>query len=750
MRSSTHASPDDIDITSIWGALKRSARPLVLASLAAGALTFGVLSLMAPRYTSQAELKVDAKESANPFTSPKRDAVAPDSVQLRADKEAVNTHVRALMSADLANRIAAELKLAERREFNSALGGVDTFDTLLRMIGMGGPRPGESEQDRVLNAYFKRLEVYSPKETRIIAIRFTSVDADLAAEVANLLADTYRQSLASQSVVETDEVQKALEPKIERMLAEVAQAEAAIERFKGDKNIFKGGPQRTGLNEQQLGELTAELTKAKAARSEAEARARSAREMLKSGSADALPDVQKSPLIQALVQQRVRLEREISELSATLLPGHPRMKQLSADLAGLKKQLDGEVGKLVESLEKEAKVAAFREASVTRSIDEIKSQVVTTSTDEVELRQLEAVAKSKRTQLESLQAQFEANRSRADKRVVPIEAQIVTSARPSTVPVFPKKGQYAALVAVATLLFGIAWVVTRALLVGARGAHNGRHPLRRASDHDLGQAMQPRTATAASVSASPGAAEPPPLPDMAQHVATGVSADGETVEIATIAKLARFLRDRAPEKGGVRTLITGDTSMIDASSEALALADELIRDGLQVIVVDWSTRGEGFGTQMGVEPAPGFIELIGGSASFEDVIRTVPGGKAHMIASGAALEAGEGDNMIDVDKLNLLLDALDEAYDHIVVVGEQEEARSLFEAIQGRFDAGITVAEGKRRVAVLQDPPGTFLGFDVTDIALVRFVRAETKAAQPQRVVRRQAGLPKAEMRPGE
>jgi len=717
MRASTHASPDDIDITSIWGALKRSGKKLLLASLLMGGITAGVLSLVAPRYTSEAELKVDAKESANPFASPKHDTAAPDAVQLRADKEAVNTHVRALLSADLANRVASELKLAQRKEFNSALGGVDKLDSMLRMIGIGGPRGGESEQDRVLNAYFKRLEVYSPKETRIIAIRFTSIDPALAAEVANLLAETYRQTLASQSVVETDEVQKALEPKISRMLDEVAQAEAAIERFKG---------------------------------SEAEARARSARELMRSGSADALPDVQKSPLIQNLVQQRVRLEREISELSATLLPGHPRMKQLNADLAGLKRQIGGEVSKIVDSLEKEAKVATFREASVAHSIDEIKSQVVTTSTDEVELRQLEAIAKSKRTQLESLQAQYEANRARADKRIVPIEAQIVMSARPSTVPVFPKKLSYSALVTVATLLFGIAWVVTRALLIGARGSASGAHPKRRASDREMPPPIPQQITVAAASPALPGALPEPQLIVETQDPAAEFAIDevGLT-EIATITKLGRFLRHEAPEKGGLRTLITGDATSIDASKEAVAVAEELVRDGLQVILIDWSTQGEGFAAQMGAAPEAGFMELLSGAASFEDVITTLPDGKAHLIAPGAPLDGTDSEGEIDIDKLNLLLDALDEAYDHILVVGEQEEARSLFEAIQGRFDVGVLVAEGKRRISVLQDPPGTFLGFDVTDIALIRFLRAESKPAPPQQVVRRRGGTSRVDLQPG-
>ena len=164
-------------------------------------------------------------------------------------------------------------------------------------------------------------------------------------------------------------MQKALQPKIDKLVKEVADAEEAVENFRAQANIFKGGPNNTGLNQQQLGDITAELTKAQSARSEADARAQSVREMVRAGNAESLPDVQRSPLIQNLVQQRVRVERQISELSATLLPAHPRMRQLRADLEGLQRQIKSEVGKIVEGVEKSASIAASREASVRQSLD---------------------------------------------------------------------------------------------------------------------------------------------------------------------------------------------------------------------------------------------------------------------------------------------------------------------------------------------------------------------------------------------
>jgi uncharacterized protein involved in exopolysaccharide biosynthesis len=293
-----------------------------------------------------------------------------------------------MQSPELLEQVADKLDLKTRPEFNSALGPVDTLDRVLRYAGIGGPRSGESGRDRVLSALRSQLQVYAAKESRFIGVRATSIDPVLAAKIANELTENYRTSIAKQGVVEVDDQQEVLQAKIDKLTPEVAAAETEASRYRGKIDGFEGGAQRTGLNEQQMSELTGELTKAKAARGEAEARAKSAREMMKAGSADALPDVQKSPLIQNLIQQRVRIERQISELSATLLPGHPRMRQLEGELAGLKKQINNEVAKIVDSLEKEAKIARGREESIAQSLEDVKTRVVNNAPEAAKLNQL--------------------------------------------------------------------------------------------------------------------------------------------------------------------------------------------------------------------------------------------------------------------------------------------------------------------------------------------------------------------------
>lgn len=713
------ASPDDIELASVFGSLKRALPRLLLWSVALGGLTYGTLMMVAPKYQSQAEMTIVAKGAASRFGDA-NSGNNPESLVVKMDKEAINTHVRALQSPDLIAKIADEMKLAQKPEFNNTLGPIDMADRIGRMIGIGGPRAGESERDRVLNAVYKQLEVYSAKESRFIGLRFTSVDPALAADIANKIAETYRGSLASAATQEVDDQQKVLQGKIEKLQPEVAASETEAERYRGEINVFKGGAQNTGLNEQQLSELTGELTKAKASRSEIEARAKSAREMMKAGSADALPDVQKSPLIQNLVQQRVRIERQISELSATLLPGHPRMQQLNADLSGLKRQITGEVAKLVESLEKEAKVAQGREESIKSSLDEIKTRVVSNAPEEAKLRQLEANAKAKRTELESLQAQLEANRKRQDTRAQPVEAQIISKAQAASVPLYPKKGQNAALIAFGTLLLGTFWTITRALFEGAR---SGSRAPKRAGTATVLRAEPSLPGVKGPAAAKPSARAPKP---------TDAAASGVTGELGVDDVVAR-LRAAAPAQGGHRSLVTGESAQIDAGKEAVAIAKALNQAGPHVIVIDWSPSGKGLAADVGVSSGPGLSELLAGAANFEDVVHRLPGGNVHIIGCGAPLDQVAD---IEPDHLNLVLDALDEAYDHIIVTGAHEDCRALFEAIQGRFDAGIVVPDPKKRASVLQDPPNTFLGFEVSEIDIMRVARAAPAAVPPQRIMR--------------
>jgi hypothetical protein len=456
------------------------------------------------------------------------------------------------------------------------------------------------------------------------------------------------------------------------------------------------------------------------------------------------------------VQSRVRVERQISELSATLLPGHPRMRQLTADLKGLKGQIAAEVGKIVDGLDKEAKVAALREEAIQASLADIKSRIVNAGPEEARLRSLEADARSKRAELDRLRAQFEANRARADdSRTIPVEAQIVSSARPSAVPVFPRKGATALLVAVATMMIGLALVITRGLLGGARVAGGMARPRlarRRERLHPV-LPVPPRRgftperpligARLGEPSIDPGEGLAAPSDPFAPAMgAAGLSAEIETSpstrEIASVTEApaasepaaddpttaeemaARILALRTGGPSGTRTLLTGSDDLFVLAREAADVCRVIAGKGHTVIMVDWSLSGEGIASRMGQPTWPGFNDLVDGRARFEDVVRALDESDVHLIPCGRGLDGA--DEPPDSDNINFLLDALDDVYEHILVVARPEPAERLFEAIQGRFDCGVTLVSGdEQKARVHADGTGVFLGFEVEGIALFAF-----------------------------
>ena len=47
--------------------------------------------------------------------------------------------------------------------------------------------------------------------------------------------------------------------------------------------------------------------------------------------------------------------------------------------------------------------------------------------------------------------------------------------------------------------------------------------------------------------------------------------------------------------------------------------------------------------------------------------------------------------------------------------------------LRGRFDSGVTVSDAPLRISVLEDDqPGSFLGFDVSDLDIIAFDRPRT------------------------
>jgi hypothetical protein len=289
----------------------------------------------------------------------------------------------------------------------------------------------------------------------------------------------------------------------------------------------------------------------------------------------------------------------------------------------------------------------------------------------------------------------------------------------------------AALSAASMFLLGLAISVGLALFDRSRGASAGPKP-------------QPATGHGGAYPTLCARPVPPPGDDATQDATRsrppsenmpGPSAPvtpADVTRVATIGSLARRITTNS-NGGGYRTLVAGETDLMGISGHGVELAKALADIGQSIILIDWAPEGDGVSHALALSAGPGIAELLAGTATFEQIIRRMPGSDAHVIGAGTFEES---DALApDADRLNLILDALDEAYDQVIIAGRTETARIFFETIEGRVDCGVLIADPARSSAVLQDPPGTYLGYEVADIDLIRYDRQLASTAG-QRVVR--------------
>ncbi len=462
MTNSASAPPaDDIDLRSLGTALWRAKGRIIALSLLAGVVTFIALSMMRPLYTSEARILVQNEETA--FTRPTTEESAV-SYRTTLDEQAVQSQVQVLNSRDLILQVVKDLDLTQNTAFARDAGGT-LIHRLLGAIGIGASLR-ESPEERAANTIAKNLEVYQLSNSSVIAIEYTSGDPKLAAEIANKLADVYIGWQRDEKIAQTKDATAWLDAQIKALRKATAESEAAVETFKASEGLYSGSNNIT-LNAQQLSELNSQLILAEAQESEAQARAQLIKKMLStSGDIDATPEVLNSQLVINLIEQRVLVQRQLAELSATLLPSHPRIQQLRSELADVRAQIRTEAQKVVQSLENQAQIAAAREESLRASLNAAKSRTAGQSEAGVKLRALEREAKANRDLLESYLARYRDASARHDIGAVPAQAAIVSRAHASVLPSFPRRGPITLLIVAATALLSIGTVLAKSIIVG--------------------------------------------------------------------------------------------------------------------------------------------------------------------------------------------------------------------------------------------------------------------------------------------
>lgn len=651
----------DLDLHALGGALMRKRSLIIVPTVLVLVASLAAVNMITPRFKSEARILIDGRE--NVFLRPSGER---NDERNPLDAEAVTSQVQLVQSRDLAREIIKKNKLAERPEFDPVLQGFSPLKSLLALIGIGRDPFSLTPEERVLEAYYDRFTAYAVDKSRVIVVDFQSRDPELAVRVANSIAEGYLVLQQDARQQQAKSASQWLSGEIEDLRKKVAKAESQVEDFRSKSSLFVG-TNNTTLSNQQMGELNTQLNNARALKSDAESKARLIKEMLQSGKPIEASEVLNSETIRRMSEQRVTLRAQLAEQSSTLLDGHPRIKELKAQLADLDRQLREEASKISRSLENDARLASGRVDGLTNSLDQLKKQAASNNGQDVQLRALERDAKAQRDQLESFLAKYRDATARENIEATPTDGRIISRATVSNTPAYPKKLPIVLIATLATLLLTSGAIVTGELLRMTAPRATG------AASPEVAREIAPEIIMAAPAEPVRAPAIAPELP-----IADLVDTDHASEPVLNEPRVDSPRMDTAAEIGEIEQMadvlvgagsaarkvtVLGTASSESITLTALTLA-RLMAQQAKVVVVDLVASSQTI-TAMSVDPAaPGLAELMQGEASFAQIITKDRLSRVHLVSAG---RPGFDRAQLQSPRLALAIDALLRVYDHVLL-----------------------------------------------------------------------------------
>ncbi|WP_186399000.1 exopolysaccharide transport family protein [Stappia sp. P2PMeth1] len=649
----------EIDLSAILGALRRSLRWLLPLVVGAALVTFLVLQVVPSRYRAESKVLIETSNVVYPG-----EARGAEEERALLDNEGVASQVELLQSRDLLRRVAKRLDLASIPEFEA--GSSSLIQDMFVALGVMRDPGSNTREERVLKVFYDNLEVFRVDGSRVISVRYVSKNPELAARVANAVVEEYLDLQSSVKRETTDMAAASLEPQIERLREEVQAAQKRVEDFRSQNDLLLGADNQT-LDRQQLGEIGTQLSDARAAQSQAEARAKLIRAQLSGGgSLDGMQDVLNSQLIQRLRERQVELQARIAELSTTLLPNHPQLRALRSQLDDFDRQIRQEAGRVAAGLENEARIQQERVASLQATLEEFKTRAARSNDDQVRLRDLEREAAVKTTQLDQLMTRYREADTRRNASVIGADARVISRATVPLEPFSPKVPQTVAIAAFVTLMLSAMSVILgqfvsgRAFVTRIVETEEADHPVAAAS------ASQTRSASTGRGGAAYGAGTPTFSYDWTPSAAVGASLAVKSQSTAeeTPSDIARS----APASGLDGPLVAPSRERprriavlsVDSDEISQSVTFRLVRAAAEegVMPLFLEVRPDLADPQA----VPGFAELLDGSASFAGVIYRDAASRAHVIEAG---RRAIDDDLAQNERFEMLMEAIDHTYDQV-------------------------------------------------------------------------------------
>jgi succinoglycan biosynthesis transport protein ExoP len=496
----------------------------------------------------------------------------------------------------------------------------ERYTLLEREDGLAGLTPQEIQRKRQAPMALSQLSVKRPPSTYLLLISYRSTDPQLAADVANAVANSYLAHTYDIRIRSSANMSTFMEKQLDELKAKMELSGQALNQFEKGLSVINP-EEKTGILSARLLQLNTEYTTAEADRVRKEA----AYNSMKSGSIEAAQVSSQGESLVNLTQRLNEAKEHFAQVKTTFGANHPEYRKAASQLAEVQEQFDDMRRNIAGRIEVDYKQALNREQMLRQEVTATKAEYDKLNSRSYEYQQLKREAETDKTLYDELvkkiheadiNAGFQNNNIR-----------IADMARPSQHPVFPRIGLN---LMVAFLLSGLL-AVGGAVLADSMdtSVRDPEETSRYLGTDVIGvlpavqkseQLIQaPLTDTAAVELA---AATPAPKngdgygsTDYRKSYYRTISGFGEAI---------RTLRNTialADIHSRLRSIVVTSASPSEGKTTvAVHLAVASAMQGTKTLLVDGDLRRPAVHGKFGLSPEVGFNEVLTGKAEWRDVL----------------------------------------------------------------------------------------------------------------------------------
>ncbi|MGH9471138.1 MAG: GumC family protein [Terriglobales bacterium] len=468
--------------------------------------------------------------------------------------------------------------------------------------------------DKLLRTVTKHIVVDQPIGTVLLGIHFRSHNPQLAADVANGLANAFVEHEYRTRAKALQDSARYMSDQMDAMRAQMERDQTALVNYESSHDVIDPDDKQNIYNA-RLGQINADFTRVQAERM----RFQADDEIAQSGDLDALLASPRGQVLQPLYGKLLADQRELNRMGVTYGPRHPLYAQEAAIVQHDRDVLRAQAQHIAAQVRSQFRAALAEEQLLDAALAREKSRVDAFNLRTIKYRSLKAASDSSTNLYYALQQQIQNSTVAAGLHSE--DLRIISPARPSDRPVSPRPLLDGALAFLLTAMLGVGAAIAAGLMdktlsspeqVEMRLGINTVASLPAVSLKDNPGALK---ATQYAANLLPAATE-----DGAADGAEALRSRSAFRE--AILSLHTAIQFSSPERLGVLAV----TSSIPGEGKSTAsthLAGAFAALGTRTVLVDADMRKPSVHRQFGVPNLVGLSSVLRSQATVDEALRPV-------------------------------------------------------------------------------------------------------------------------------